>query len=318
MLFCHLEIDWWDLFLTDTVSVSSVPGTFKALQIEGWAKSSLFFYRDCIPAVKAHNQQMYKHILCPVVISAIENNKEVWGDSREEETVSGWASYEGKPFWKSDTEQRPKWVTEGARRKVTPRGVTGTFFLGLHTKLYCALLILLQRVAYWNPERDHWLPGCTIWDLRLCWFATGYLSEQYWDHGQVLMGECGDQHMMKPLFAVAPCSGCWGLNLSSTSGATLAKPFGESSLSPLICTTEKLALWDTGGHRRQFMWKAGTQEVLGNMGHYCNDQNEISANGFKRLDAWLSHRHLNQRLTSLKNCVRGTRVGQVPFICQRI
>lgn len=61
----------------------------------------------------------------------------------------------------------------------------------------------------------------------------------------MLLGECGGQHMMTPLFAVAPCSGCWGLNLSSTSGATLAKPFGESSLSPLICTTEKLALWDT-------------------------------------------------------------------------
>lgn len=156
---------------------------------------------------------MYKHILCPVVISAIENNKEVWGDSREEETVSGWASYEGKPFWKSDTERRPKWVTEGAPRKGTPRGVTGTFFLGLHTKLHCALLILLQKAAYWNPERDHWLPGCVIWDLRLCWFATGYLSEQCWYHGQVLMGECGSQHMMTPLFAVAPYSGCWGLNL---------------------------------------------------------------------------------------------------------
>lgn len=56
-------------------------------------------------------------------------------------------------------------------------------------------------------------PGCIIWDLYLCWFATGYLSEQYWDHGQVLVGECGSQHMMTPLFAVAPCSGYWGLNL---------------------------------------------------------------------------------------------------------
>lgn len=99
------------------------------------------------------------------------------------------------------------------------------------------------------------------------------------------MGECGGQHMMIPLFAVAPCSGCWGLNLSSTSGATLAKPFGESSLSPLICTTEKLALWDTGRPQETVHGKAGTQEVLGNMGHYCNDQNEILANGFKGLDA---------------------------------
>lgn len=54
LLLHHPEIDWFGSFLTNNVSVCSVPGTFQALEIEG-GKPSLFFRGGCNPAVKAGN-----------------------------------------------------------------------------------------------------------------------------------------------------------------------------------------------------------------------------------------------------------------------
>ena len=120
------------------------------LEIEGWANASVFLHGDYSPAVKADNQQIPKHIPCPVVINAIGKSEAEWGDSREGGgLLQVWVGCQGKPLWRSDIDGDPNgWGREpwGHLGKVGPHtGVTGTFFLGVFKKHYCALLIFYCR-----------------------------------------------------------------------------------------------------------------------------------------------------------------------------